>query len=82
MPSVVGMVIFGLIARNMHPWMGDTFNPVWANYAETTTLMVILVRGALELEFKGALLRIGILAAIPFVIETILDFILIYFATN
>ena len=76
------MVIFGLITRNMSTWTRDSFNPVWANYAETTTLMIILVRGALELEFKGALIKIGILASIPHIFETIVDFVLLYTALD
>lgn len=76
------MVIFGLITRNMSSWTRDTFNPVWANYAETITLLVILVRGSLELEFKGSLIRIGILASIPHIIETICNFLLMFIALD
>mgnify|MGYP006951061189 CR=1 FL=1 len=41
--------------------------------------MIILVRGSLELSFKGRLIGVILLTFIPFVTETIFDFILIKF---
>lgn len=81
-PDVVGMVIFGLICRNMSSWTRDSFNPVWASYAETTTLLIILIRGSLELEFKGALFKIGLLASFPHLIEMAFNFILMWTALD
>lgn len=72
----------GLLARNMSTWTSETYNPTWGMYFEVFTSMVIVTRGALELEFKGAYISITLLAFVPFIIEALCDFTLLYLAVE
>ena len=69
----------GVIARNMTVWNRDAFNEEIASYIKSFSLMVILVRGALELQFKGRLIGVILLTFIPFLTELIFDFFVIKF---
>ena len=78
-PSIVGMVIMGVIARNMSGWTKSVFHEEIASYIKSFSLMIILVRGALELSFKGRLIGVILLTFIPFLTEVIFDFFVIKF---
>jgi len=52
-PPLVIMILCGAIARNMFDWQREAYNDVWASYIRMFCLMVILLRGGLELGFKG-----------------------------
>ena len=78
-PSIVGMILMGVLARNISQWTLDTFNDELATYIRSFSLMIILVRGSLELKFKGRVIAVFILTFVPFTMETIFDFILIRF---
>lgn len=75
-------MLMGLLAWNMSTWTLESYNPVWGGYCESFTLMIILARGALELEFKGGLIWIGLLAFIPSLFEVGFDFLLIFLAID
>ena len=65
-PPLVGMIIFGCLARNILPTsFTDDYNDVWAGYIRMVCLGVILLRGGLELEFKGKGITVVLLTLTP-----------------
>lgn len=65
-PPLIGMIILGCFARNVIPGeVMDHYNETWASYIRMICLAVILLRGGLELEFKGKGLLVVLLIFIP-----------------
>ena len=60
------MIIFGILARNVIPdaVMGY-YNDVWAGYMRMIFLGIILLRGGMEISFKGTGLMVFVLSFIP-----------------
>ena len=52
-PPLVTMIFMGFIARNCIPWISDNFNDIWAQHIRIVCLLVILLRGGIELEFRN-----------------------------
>mmetsp|Transcript_41502 Transcript_41502/g.47871 ORF Transcript_41502/g.47871 Transcript_41502/m.47871 type:complete len:115 (+) Transcript_41502:132-476(+) len=69
-PPHVGLIIFGMIGRNIHSYM-DHYNDGWATYIRMTCLVVILCRGGLELSFRGKGLTAVLLTLGPQICEAI-----------
>jgi len=69
-PDLVGIIIFGCIARN---WFPDSlmhhYPNEWAAWIRTICLSIILMRGGLELEFAGKGLIVVLLTLIPQAVE-------------
>ena len=67
-PPLVGMIIFGCIARNFfleeHGYMTH-YPDTKAGHVRVVCLSVILLRGGLELDFKGKGLTVVLLTFIP-----------------
>ena len=63
---LVGMVIFGCLARN---YLGDLtenhYPEIWADWGRQICLSIILMRGGLELDFEGKGLSVVLLTFIP-----------------
>lgn len=58
------MIIAGCIARNSFEYMNN-YNDHWAVYIRMCCLMTILLRGGLELEFRGKGLIVVLLTFVP-----------------
>lgn len=68
MPNLTGMIIFGMIARNLCDYM-NYYNDKWGVFIRECCLVVILTSGGLELSFKDKKLLILMLSIIPLVFE-------------
>ena len=65
-PPLVGMIIFGCIARNAFGFLTNEHYPtIWADWIRQLSLSIILMRGGLELEFKGKGLTVLMLTIFP-----------------
>lgn len=65
-PPLVGMVIFGCIARNAFGDITENHYPeMWADWGRQICLSIILMRGGLELDFEGKGLTVVLLTLIP-----------------
>ena len=72
------MIIFGCVARNLLGIVKgdfnlitfmDSFNDIWAHYIRILCLGVILLRGGMEIEFKGTGLVVILLTLVPQAVE-------------
>lgn len=71
-PPLVGMVIFGCIARNAFGDITENHYPeVWADWGRQICLSIILMRGGLELDFEGKGLTVVLLTLIPQIFEAV-----------
>lgn len=65
-PPLVGMIIFGCLARN---FLGPTYMihypDITASWVRMVCLSIILLRGGLELDFKGKGLTVVLLTLVP-----------------
>lgn len=53
-PALVGMIVFGCIARNFFgDFVMDNYPDYWADWIRQVCLSIILMRGGLQLSFKG-----------------------------
>lgn len=72
MPPLVGMIIFGCIARN---FFGDfvvtNYPNYWADWIRQICLSIILMRGGLELQFKDINLTVALLTLLPQIAEAL-----------
>ena len=58
-PPLVGMLIFGCIARNFFGDYVNRYYPLsWAEWSRKFTLCIILLRGGLKLKFASGLGKI------------------------
>jgi hypothetical protein len=64
-PPLVGMILMGGVARNAFPDMMEDYNDKWAGYIRQVCLSVILLRGGLELDFKGQGMTVLLLTLMP-----------------
>ncbi len=74
LPPLVGMIILGCIARNLLAMAKndfhsltfmDSYNDMWAHYIRILCLGVILLRGGMEIEFKGTGFVVILLTLVP-----------------
>jgi len=64
LPPLIGMIILGMIGRNIHPYM-DNYNDEWGTNIRKVCLVVILTRGGMALSFKGKGLTVLVLTFSP-----------------
>ncbi len=64
-PPLVGMIIFGSIARNSFGSVVEPYPDDWAGWIRMLCLSVILLRGGLELDFEGKGLIVVLLTFCP-----------------
>jgi len=65
-PPLVGMIVFGCIARNIFEGSNpDIYSEYWADWIRQVCLCVILMMGGLELEFAGKGLTVVLLTFGP-----------------
>ena len=71
-PPLVGMIIFGCIARNAFGDITENHYPeIWADWGRQICLSIILMRGGLELDFEGKGLTVVLLTLVPQVAEAV-----------
>ena len=69
-PPLVGMIVFGCIARNFFGEITSDHYPIeWADWIRQICLCIILMRGGLELEFEGKGLTVALLTLCPQIVE-------------
>jgi len=80
-PALVGMIIFGCIARNFFGDFTKTNYPdYWADWIRQICLSIILMRGGLQLNFEGIGKTVALLTLCPQVFEaTTVAFLSYYF---
>jgi len=84
-PPLVGMVIFGCIARNFFGELTDVYYPEkWADIGRQICLSIILMRGGLELDFEGKGLTVVLLTLVPQAFEafTVAAFTRLFFGMD
>lgn len=65
-PPLVGMIIFGCLARNyLCAEYMDHYPEVWAGWIRSVCLSIILLRGGMELDFEGKGLTVVLLTLCP-----------------
>ena len=65
-PPLVGMIVFGCIARNFFcAEYTDHYPEPWAGWVRSICLSIILLRGGMELDFKGKGLTVVLLTLCP-----------------
>ena len=65
-PPLVGMIIFGCLARNfLGPGYMEHYPDNTASWIRMVCLSIILLRGGLELDFKGKGLTVVLLTLLP-----------------
>lgn len=71
-PDLIGAILFGLLARNVFTDFMDTYyNDSWAENTRMICLVVILLRGGLELKFKGKATIVILMSTLPMTFEAI-----------
>ena len=69
-PPLVGMIAFGCIARNFFgDYVMNNYPDYWADWIRQICLSIILMRGGLELEFKGIGQIVVLLTLCPQIVE-------------
>ena len=68
-PALVVMILFGAVARNLFTWERDAYNDLWASYIRIVCLMVILLRGGIELSFRGKGIIVFLYTFVPQLVE-------------
>lgn len=69
-PALVGMIIFGCIARNFTgDYTMDNYPDYWADWIRQVCLSIILMRGGLQLNFSGIGTTVGLLTLCPQIFE-------------
>ena len=73
-PPLLGMIIFGCIARNFFGDYMDNYNNQWGVYIRMGCLSIVLLEGGMDLEFdhEGSLKVIILMTLIPFLCEAAL----------
>ena len=71
-PPLVGMLIFGCVARNCFgDFFMDYYPLIWAEWSRIICLSIILLRGGLNLKFKGIGKIVALLTVCPCTTEAI-----------
>ena len=69
-PVLVGIIIFGCIARNWFPQdVMEHYPNEWAEWIRTVCLSIILMRGGLELDFTDKGIIVVLLTLVPQICE-------------
>lgn len=78
-PALVVMILFGAVGRNFWSWERNAYNDTWATYIRMFCLMVILLRGGLELSFAGKGLIVFLYTFVPQLVEATSVMLVSYF---
>jgi solute carrier family 9B (sodium/hydrogen exchanger), member 1/2 len=68
-PTLVGMIAFGFIARNYIPICERAFPARWAYLIRVICLCCLLFRGGLTIVFKGKGIAVALLSIVPQTVE-------------
>ena len=69
LPPLVAMILMGAVARNLFTWESEAYHDMGASYMRIVCLMVILLRGGLEITFKGKGLIVFLFTIVPCFVE-------------
>ena len=69
LPPVLAMIITGCVVRNFFGGLVVAYNEPWAQWIRYCCLGILLVRGGLQVTFKGKGLIILFMALVPMVFE-------------
>ena len=64
-PPIIGMIIMGCIVRNTFGDVVKAYPSTWAQWIRTCCLAMLLVRGGLQVSFKGKGLLVLFMSFIP-----------------
>jgi len=64
-PPLILMIIMGLVSRNYFGEHADAFPSVWAVWIKNVALCILLIRGGLQVRFKGKGLLVLFLSFAP-----------------
>jgi NhaP-type Na+/H+ or K+/H+ antiporter len=82
LPPLVAMIVGGAIARNMFAWQREAYNDMWAIYIRIVCLMVILLRGGLELSFRGKGIIVFLYTFVPQLVEATMVMLIAWLAVG
>ena len=69
-PPLVGMIIFGFLARNfLCNWYMDFFPDKYASEIRSVSLSIILMRGGMTIDFTGEGLKVVLVTIVPQLLE-------------
>ena len=64
-PPLIGMIFMGFIARNYVGGPMDAYNNRWASFIKYICLCMLMVRGGLNVTFRGKGLTVVLLSVVP-----------------
>ena len=64
-PPLIGMIIMGFIARNFVPICEQAFPSRWAYFIRMISLCLLLLRGGLNITFKGQGITVVLISFVP-----------------
>eukprot|EP00347_Sterkiella_histriomuscorum_P000158 403376950 len=70
-PPLIGMILFGFLARNFFGSVVEPFPTKWGAYVRGCTLSFLLVRGGMVLAFKGQGIIVLLMSLVPSTIEAL-----------
>lgn len=65
LPSLIGMIIMGMIARNFFGISVNAYQEPWGGYLREACVCILLMRGGLLITFKGKGLTLFLISWIP-----------------
>jgi NhaP-type Na+/H+ or K+/H+ antiporter len=77
-PSLIMMIILGCIARNTFGDVMKAYPSAWTSYIRSICLAILLIRGGLQVQFKGKGLLVVFLTILPQSFESLVFSFIIY----
>ncbi len=68
-PPIIAMIFMGCIVRNFFGDAVEPYNNAWAQWIRTCCLAILLVRGGMQVTFKGKGLIVLFMTFIPLICE-------------
>ena len=70
-PSLLGMIVMGCVARNYCGSIMNSYPTVWAGYIRSICIAVILTRGGFGVTFRGKGLLVLLMSFVPSLFEAV-----------
>jgi hypothetical protein len=64
-PPLIGMIALGFVARNFVPLAAEAFPSRWAYFIRMICLCLLLLRGGLNITFRGQGITVVLIAFVP-----------------
>lgn len=68
-PPLLGMIVIGIISRNFFGSATKDFPKEWASFIKSICLGILLIRGGLQVTFKGKSMLLLVMTALPQTVE-------------